>query len=81
MVKLMNKKIKDTVNTAAQNIDRSDINYQIIEKCKNFLKNYNTYYTGNIQTLKDCCFLLSKLIENNLQELFSVSITELKVKC
>ena len=72
--------MKDATNTVAQNIDSSDINHWTIEKCKNFLKNYNAHYTGNIQMLKDYCFLLSKLIENNLHELFSLSIAELKVK-
>jgi len=66
VVKLRNKKMKDAANSTVQNIDSNDINYWSSEKCKSFLKIYNAHCIGNVQTLKDYYFLLSKLIENNL---------------
>ena len=49
--------------------------------CKSFLWLHKGLLTGNIKVLRQRCILLSKLIEHDLQNIISLSVSELRKMC
>ena len=49
--------------------------------CKSFLQLHKGLLTGNIKVLRQRCILLSKLIEHDLQNIISLSVSELWKMC
>ena len=49
--------------------------------CKSFLRLHKGLLTGNIKVLRQRCILLSKLIEHDLQNIISLSVSELRKMC
>ena len=46
--------------------------------CKAFLKSYKAIQQGNVNVLRNRCYLLQKLISNNSQWIICLSMAELK---
>ena len=53
----------------------------VVNDCKAFLQLYKGLLAGNTKVLRDRYSILSKLIKNNMQNLFSLSISELCKMC
>ena len=56
----------------------TDVSTWTCNYCKTFLKSYNAIQQGNVNVLRNRCYLLQKLISNNLQWIICLSMAELK---
>ena len=80
MVKMMKQK-NSYQGSKANSSDKESISNQAVNDCKAFLRSYKGLLTGNVKVLRDRYDVLSKLIQNNMQHLISLSIGELGKMC
>ena len=82
--KIMLKMVKDqkTKNQHVKKKKCKNVNTNVLtwtcNYCKIFLKSYKAIQQGNMNVLRNRCYLLQKMISNDLQWIMCLSIAELK---
>ena len=75
------KKKKRCVNNEKSKNDAADVSTWTVQHCKSFLKSHGAVQQGNKNELIARCVMLKHLIENDLENLMSLSKTELRSMC
>ena len=73
MVKMMKQK-NSYQYSKGNSSNKEGMSNWIVNDCKAFVRSHKGLLIGNAKVLRDRCSMLSKLIENNMQYLISLSV-------